>query len=204
MACTHLVLLTLLALADAKLPVVLVPNMLGSVLSAKVNRTMADTPHWYCRTHADWGFIWLQLHKMALLDCLNNELSVSVVTNNATHRYQNATGVHVLPVDFGGLDGVSSVDPLLPLITHNFDALISAFVAKGYKPGHDLVGAPYDFRLAPDGLLQVLQSSALSLSHRNLPLRLAGTGHCRRWWRAWSAVQRVVVRWWSVMVPAAW
>ena len=141
--------------APPKLPIILIPDMLGSVLEAHVNRTMKDTPHFYCRTHADWSFIWLQLHKMALYDCLNSELALHTHIN-ATNRYENATGVRVRPYDFGLLGGVQSVDPLLPLITHNFDSIIDAFIAKGYTPGKNILGAPYDFRLAPDGLLEVL------------------------------------------------
>lgn len=43
-----------------------------------------------------------------------------------------------------------------------FADLIDALKAKGYRESEDLFGAPYDFRLAADGLAQVLSSVASS------------------------------------------
>jgi len=69
-------------------------------------------------------------------------------------RYQNQTGVEIRPVDWGGLGGVESLDPSLPQFTPIYKSLTEGLRKAGYKEGVDLFGAPYDFRLAADGLEQ--------------------------------------------------
>jgi lysophospholipase-3 len=43
----------------------------------------------------------------------------------------------------------------LPSATGTYKVILDKLVSAGYKPGQDLFGAPYDFRLAADGLMQV-------------------------------------------------
>ena len=71
-------------------------------------------------------------------------------------RYRNQTGVEIRAVDFGGLGGVDALDPGLPRLTPLYSGLTKAFKDEGHKERKDLFGAPYDFRLAGDGLEQVL------------------------------------------------
>lgn len=78
-------------------------------------------------------------------------------------RYRNQTGVAIRPVDFGGLGGVDALDPGLPRLTPLYSGLTKAFKDEGYKERVDLFGAPYDFRLAGDGLQQVLSLHAHAL-----------------------------------------
>lgn len=73
-------------------------------------------------------------------------------------RYENQTGVEIRPYKFGGLAGVAALDPALPRYTGTFEPLIKALSEAGYAEGQDLFGAPYDFRLAADGLEQVCPS----------------------------------------------
>ena len=73
------------------------------------------------------------------------------------HRYRNQTGVEIRAVDFGGLGGIDALDPGLPSLTPLYSGLTKAFKDEGYEERKDLFGAPYDFRLAGDGLKQVLQ-----------------------------------------------
>ena len=70
-------------------------------------------------------------------------------------RYSNQTGVDVRPMDWGGLGGVQSLDPSLPQITQVYKSLTEGLKKAGYAERVDLFGAPYDFRLAADGLEQV-------------------------------------------------
>ena len=70
-------------------------------------------------------------------------------------RYANQTGVEIRPYKFGALAGVAALDPALPKYTGTFAPLIDALSEAGYVEGQDLFGAPYDFRLAADGLEQV-------------------------------------------------
>ena len=70
-------------------------------------------------------------------------------------RYRNQTGVEIRAVDFGGLGGIEALDPGLPRLTPLYSGLTKAFKDEGYEERKDLFGAPYDFRLAGDGLQQV-------------------------------------------------
>ncbi len=72
-----------------------------------------------------------------------------------TFRYSNQTGVEVRPLDWGGLGGLEALDPGLPQLTPLYRALAEALKDEGFREREDLFGAPYDFRLAGDGLDQV-------------------------------------------------
>ncbi len=72
-----------------------------------------------------------------------------------TCRYRNHDGIEIRAVDFGGLEGIDALHPGLPRLTPMFSKLTQAFKDEGYQERRHLFGAPYDFRLAPDGLEQV-------------------------------------------------
>ncbi len=67
----------------------------------------------------------------------------------------NHDGIKIRAVDFGGLEGIDALHPGLPRLTPMFSKLTKAFKDQGYLERRHLFGAPYDFRLAPDGLEQV-------------------------------------------------
>ena len=69
--------------------------------------------------------------------------------------------MEIRAVDFGGLGGVDALDPGLPRLTPLYSGLTKAFKDEGYEERKDLFGAPYDFRLAADGLEQVLLAHTL-------------------------------------------
>ena len=69
--------------------------------------------------------------------------------------YHNQEGIQIRPYDFGGLGGIYSIDPDLPGFTATYKPIIDKLTDAGYKENEDLFGAPYDFRLAGDGLEQV-------------------------------------------------
>jgi lysophospholipase-3 len=64
--------------------------------------------------------------------------------------YYNNPGVTIREVDFGGLGGISYLDDGWDgkglNLTAYYAPLIADLVAAGYRPGHDLRGAPYDWR----------------------------------------------------------
>ena len=78
-------------------------------------------------------------------------------------RYKNASGVEIRPYDFGGLGGVYDIDPGVSL-TGIYSTLIDHLKSAGYSERQDLFGAPYDFRLAADGLSQVRHSRACAVA----------------------------------------
>ena len=70
-------------------------------------------------------------------------------------RYRNHDGIEIRAEDFGGLGGINALHPGLPRLTPMFSKLTNAFKDEGYQERKHLFGAPYDFRLAADGLEQV-------------------------------------------------
>ncbi len=78
-------------------------------------------------------------------------------------RYHNQSGVGIRPYDWGGLGGVKALDPGLPQASGIFSRLVDALEQAGYREREDLYGAPFDFRLAPDGLSQVIPTDHLVL-----------------------------------------
>lgn len=145
-----LVLLATVQAATAHNPVVLLPGLAGSVLEAKLNR--AEVPKWYCSKEHDWEVEWLSLKAASRPDCLLDELTVQY--DPETKSYHNKEGIQIRPYDFGGLGGIYSIDPDLPGFTATYKPIIDKLTDAGYKENEDLFGAPYDFRLAGDGLEQ--------------------------------------------------
>lgn len=136
---------------DTKFPIILVPGLGGSVLESKLHNV--SQPNIVCSTDHDWQVEWVTPQSVALIPCLLNNLVINY--NVTTQLYQNQTGVEIRPYNFGGLQGITALDPELPGATGYFAKLIVALGEAGYREGTDLFGAPYDFRLAADGLLQI-------------------------------------------------
>ena len=133
-------------------PVVLVPGLAGSQIRAKLSGSIE--PHWWCkRTETDWFNLWLNVAEVLpeQKDCLMARIALTY--NASTGVYSNATGVALdTNVDFGNVSGVASLDPSLPKESGYWLTMIEYLESKfGYVPGLDLHGAPYDWRLAPDG-----------------------------------------------------
>jgi lysophospholipase-3 len=132
-------------------PVILIPGLAGSVLEEKLNRS--STPSFYCTKTSDWQVVWLSLTAASRPDCLLDDLHVDY--NKTSHRYQNQTGVEIRAYQFGNLSGIAALDPSLPSVSGTYEKLINGLKDAGYEEGKDIFGAPYDFRLAADGLEQV-------------------------------------------------
>jgi len=162
-----LVLLALLALAlpsraagaSAGPPVVLLPGIAGSQLEILLGDSYV-APHFYCRQHsAEWKRVWFQLKDYVATDCLAHELHVNV---EGGARYTNSAGVRVRAVDFGGVDGIKCLDSAFCSLTAYFQPVISLLEENGYRVNDTIFGAPYDFRMAGDGLTQVGFEAALT------------------------------------------
>ena len=162
-----LVLLALLALAlpsraagaSAGPPVVLLPGIAGSQLEILLGDSYV-APHFCCRQHsAEWKRVWFQLKDYVATDCLAHELHVNV---EGGARYTNSAGVRVRAVDFGGVDGIKCLDSAFCSLTAYFQPVISLLEENGYRVNDTIFGAPYDFRMAGDGLTQVGFEAALT------------------------------------------
>jgi hypothetical protein len=71
-------------------------------------------------------------------------------------------------MDWGGLGGLETLDPSLPQLTPIYQSLTDGLKKVGYEERVDLFGAPYDFRLAADGLEQVCSSLSPASLQREL------------------------------------
>ena len=83
--------------------------------------------------------------------------------------------MEVRPFDWGGLGGLEALDPGLPQLTPLYRVLAEALKDEGFVEREDLFGAPYDFRLAGDGLDQVGDRSAV-ITIRNISKSQAAAG----------------------------
>ena len=77
-------------------------------------------------------------------------------------RYSNQAGIEIRARDFGGLGGIDTLVPGLPSLMPMYRGLTRALKHEGYQERRDLFGAPYDFRMAADGLEQVSTCSILA------------------------------------------
>ena len=66
------------------------------------------------------------------------------------------------PEIFGGLGGIDTLVPGLPSLMPMYRGITRALKQEGYQERRDLFGAPYDFRLAADGLEQVTVAFTLA------------------------------------------
>jgi lysophospholipase-3 len=130
-------------------PVILVPGLTGSVIYGRSTVRTPEEALWCLRP--EWSRLWLEPSlllpnsKGCLLRALELHLNVS------TGTYSDTPDVQIDPyVDWSGVGGVAYLDPGLASLTDYFSALVQALTARGYTPGTNLHGAPYDWRLAPD------------------------------------------------------
>lgn len=97
-----------------------------------------------------WIFI---LHPSFILVSFSYHVTLSIA--HFACSYHNQEGIQIRPYDFGGLGGIYSIDPDLPGFTATYKPIIEKLKDAGYTENQDLFGAPYDFRLAGDGLESV-------------------------------------------------
>ena len=93
---------------------------------------------------------------MDLPDIIRTECLMSNMVlgfNATTHEYSYPQGVEMnTAVDWGGVDGVNWLYWVHAGDFKYFADVINAFIAENYTVGVNLRAAPYDWRLAPDGL----------------------------------------------------
>jgi len=133
--------------------VVLVPGVHGSVFRTKLTDAFS-APHPTCRGPRDWRkpSPFNLLHPV-FKDCQTAQLNITF--DGERQRWSNVLGVQLdWSVDFGGVRGLSAQDPNAKQVTSWFQKMMDAFRRSGYSPGVDLHGAPYDWRMAPDGWSQ--------------------------------------------------
>jgi hypothetical protein len=132
-------------------PIIFVNGLAGSQLTA----TLKDVkpPHWICKTTASNYSLWLNptLILPEYRDCLFYYLKLRY--NEGFPHYLDQEGISIEPPSFGSVDALAYLDPSIkiPQIGY-FEELINYLQGKGYSENQNLFAAPFDWRLASDGL----------------------------------------------------
>lgn len=77
---------------------------------------------------------------------------MKLVYNSTTRQSMNAPGVKIRVGGFGKTESVEYVDPSKVHGSNYFDTLVKQLVHLGYERDKNILGAPYDFRRAPNEL----------------------------------------------------
>lgn len=77
---------------------------------------------------------------------------MKLVYNTTTRKTYNSAGVVTRVQGFGTTESVEFVDPAKVYGTSYFDTIVRELVALGYERNKNILGAPYDFRKAPNEL----------------------------------------------------
>lgn len=137
---------------EAKLsPVILIPGLLGSRLQArtfKVHRVNI-----FCSKQSNWQEVWLSLRAFLpwVVDCWldNARLEFDPTTGFA----RQPAGIEAQVPDFGSVQSVRHLDLRSPSLTGYFEPIIARYESLGYTADKNLLAAPYDFRVAPQQLM---------------------------------------------------
>jgi len=149
-------------------PVILLNGLAGSRMTAVLDTT--TSPHFFCEknSHNKTIDLWVSAKELVpgVIDCLFDNMKLRY--DASTQQYSNKPGVTLDgSVDFGGVSGLAYLDTGIKLSAY-FAPLINKLVSTlNYTVGTTLRGAPYDWRLAPDGLNQTVHGSASNTSYFN-------------------------------------
>ncbi|VDN03691.1 unnamed protein product, partial [Thelazia callipaeda] len=124
----------------------------GSQLKAKLTGK-PEVVHFWCARRTDNYFdLWLNLKLFlpAAIGCWidNMKLQYNITTNETT----NMPGVLVQVPGFGNTTTVEWLDASKASEGRYFSDIVEALVPLGYRRGKNIVGAPYDWRRAPNEL----------------------------------------------------
>ncbi|XP_028043903.1 group XV phospholipase A2-like [Bombyx mandarina] len=130
-------------------PVILIPGDGGNQLEARLNRSLVV--HYICsKTSADYFNIWLNLELLVpyIIDCWVDNLRLEY--DNVTRTTHNPVGVEVRVPGWGNTEPVEWLDPSHQSSGAYFNSIADSLVSIGYVRNVSIIGAPYDFRKAPN------------------------------------------------------
>lgn len=139
-------------LDDYLSPVVLIPGLLGSRLQAKTYKT--NRVNIFCGKKGDWQEMWLSIRLLLpiAVDCWLDNVRREYDPN--TGYTKQPKGVEVRVPDFGSVESVRNLDLKQPKLTGYYSSIINQYEQLGYTADKNLFAAPYDFRLAPQELIE--------------------------------------------------
>ncbi|KAM8717314.1 hypothetical protein ACLKA7_004076 [Drosophila subpalustris] len=129
-------------------PVIFVPGDGGSQVEARLSKS--DAPYIICEKHSDWYNLWLDLEQLVIPMVFCWIDNVKLYYDKITRTTHNTPGVETRIPGWGDPEVVEWIDP-----THNkagayFKDIANVLVELGYERRHNILGAPYDFRRAPN------------------------------------------------------
>ncbi|XP_068654427.1 lecithin-cholesterol acyltransferase-like 1 [Aristolochia californica] len=137
-------------------PLILVPGNGGNQLEARLTSAYKASSL-LCRLDQGkrdrWFRLWFDPTVLVapLLKCFSERMMLYF--DPAVDDYRNAPGVETRVPHFGSTRSLLYLDPNLKHITDYMATLVESLQEIGYRDGHNLFGAPYDFRygLAAEG-----------------------------------------------------
>lgn len=150
---------------NPKSPVILVPGYGGSRLEARLNKT--KRVHYFCDLKSDWTDAWVNVKLLLpyMIDCLIDNLRLEY--DYASNTTKNTAGVEIRVKNDEHISSVEYLNDIQINGLAYFAPIIEKLVtALNYTREADLLGAPYDFRKAPNemsGYFERLQIRAEQL-----------------------------------------
>ncbi|MBN3306800.1 PAG15 phospholipase, partial [Amia calva] len=128
---------------------VAVPGDLGNQLEAKLDKP--SVVHYFCYKKTDDYFtLWLNLELLVpvAIDCWID--NIRLIYNRTTKTTEAPPGVDVRAPGFGQTYPLEYLDPTKRTVGIYFFTIVQSLVEWGYTRDHDVRGAPYDWRKAPN------------------------------------------------------
>eukprot|EP01112_Ceratiomyxa_fruticulosa_P017893 TRINITY_DN564_c0_g1_i1.p1 TRINITY_DN564_c0_g1~~TRINITY_DN564_c0_g1_i1.p1 ORF type:complete len:432 (-),score=78.19 TRINITY_DN564_c0_g1_i1:67-1362(-) len=129
-------------------PVLCIPGVGGSQLEASCGPN--STTPWYCSKDPEWALIWLILSELVPgppVNCFSARVRLQF--DNVTGLFSNETDIQIRVPFRNSTLGFEYLDPYEKSETIYFADLVASLEEVGYVQGKNLMGAPYDWRLAP-------------------------------------------------------
>lgn len=140
--------------------VILVPGLGGSRLQARWNKP--NVPRYICDRSSEWVDIWVNLRLLLpyVIDCFLDNMRLEYnYTTNTTHE---PAGVEVRVKSPSRVSHLENLVNLGPIVKGYYSGIVGRLVSKrsgfNYRRDVSILGAPYDFRKAPNELKNFFQN----------------------------------------------
>ena len=145
-----LILFTLATLLEARTtrshlePIVLVPGMHFTFLHLLLLISGLGGSRLQYKENDDdsWKVLWISLSNFNPFVYEKWVKRMAPIYDPDTDTYNNIDGLQTGPIDFGGVDGIYTLDPELGSLIPYFNKLIDALKDVGYEVGINMFGAP--------------------------------------------------------------
>ncbi|KHN84473.1 Group XV phospholipase A2 [Toxocara canis] len=133
-------------------PIVLVPGDGGAQIEANLTGK-PEVVHYFCqRTTTEFFDLWLNLESFApgIIDCWID--NIKLVYNATTGTTSNMPGVDTRIPGFGNTEALEWLDKSKASAGRYFTDIVEMLISFGYRRRKSLMGAPFDWRKAPNEL----------------------------------------------------